>query len=319
MNIDMHIHLPGIQEKNGNYISNTVKKSLLFKYLLKRINIEYDDLNSQNSDKQIQDIFVKLVESSRLDKAVILALDGAYNLEGELQKDETLIITSNNYILETVRKSSKLLFGASIHPYKRDALDELIWAKNNGAVLIKWIPSSMNIDPEHPKCNPFYDFLAEHNMPLLGHTGVEHSLRTNNNNFNHPKKLEAPLKRGVKVIAAHSGAHMFLHEKSYFKLWKEMALKYPHFYGDISAFAIPTRVKYLKEIRKCPELAKKIFYGSDFPALGLPISFIFHIGLKDYLRIKKEENPLNQTCDLFRAFNMPESIFNQFDKILRHS
>ena len=42
-----------------------------------------------------------------------------------------------------------------------------------GAILIKWIPNIMYIDPSDEKFIPFYKRLAELNIPLLTHTGME--------------------------------------------------------------------------------------------------------------------------------------------------
>ena len=49
---------------------------------------------------------------------------------------------------------------ASIHPYREDALTRLEAAIRSGAVALKWLPSSMNIDLRDARLRPFYDRLA---------------------------------------------------------------------------------------------------------------------------------------------------------------
>ena len=313
MIIDMHVHIAGVdQAKHGNFIAKKVKKSAIFRLFSKHLNIE-EPLN----DEVIATKVVKLLEESVVDKALFLALDGVYELSGEFNQKKTQVICSNEYIWSLTKKSKKVLFGASVHPYRDDALTELERCKNRGAVLIKWIPSTMEIDPINSKCIPFYEYLAKHNIMLLSHTGVEHTLQNSNNYLNHPHRLKLAIKSGVKVIAAHSGGHMFLHERSHYKAWREMALKYDNFYGDISAFCMPTRVKYLRDISKTPALHHKVFYGSDFPVYPLPISFIFKIGFKNYRALKKIKNPFDKAYYCLSKSGIPKQIFSQFSQHIR--
>ncbi len=309
--IDMHVHIAGVdQAKYGNFISKKLKKSAVFRLFSKHLNIS----NSVN-DELIINKTLKLLEESVIDKALFLAIDGVYAKSGEFNQKKTQMVCSNDYIYELTKHSKKALFGASVHPYRADALEELERCKRRGAVLIKWIPSSMEIDPLDDRCIPFYKYLAKHNIMLLSHTGVEHALRNSLSYLNHPHRLKLALECGVKVISAHSGAHMFLHERSHYKAWKEMALKYDNFYGDISAFCMPTRVKYLRDIIKTPALHSKVFYGSDFPVYPLPLSFIFKIGFKKYRDLKKIQNPFDKAYYSILSYGIPKQIFSQFKGI----
>ena len=311
--IDMHVHIAGADRvKYGNFISEKLKKSMVFRLFSKHLNIP-----KIVDDELVATKVIKLLEESMVDKALFLALDGVYALDGKFNEKKTQMICSNEYIWELTKKSKKVLFGASVHPYRDDALEALEKCKNRGAVLIKWIPSTMEIDPMNPKCIPFYSYLAKHNIMLLSHTGVEHALKNSHTYLNHPHRLKLAVESGVKVIASHSGTHMFLHERSHYKAWREMALKYDNFYGDISAFCMPTRVKHLRDILKTPALHHKVFYGSDFPVYPLPISFIFKIGIKKYRALKKIKNPFDKAYYCIEASGIPKQIFSQFSQHLR--
>jgi predicted TIM-barrel fold metal-dependent hydrolase len=319
MIIDAHVHIAGVNRaKYGNFISDSLQKSMLFKLFSKHLNIN-EPLDDENFDDIIATKVVQLLDESVVDKALFLAMDGVYDGDGEFNKEKTEMICSNDYIYELTKKSKKVLFGASVHPYREDALEELERCKNRGAVVIKWIPSTLEIDPLNPKCIPFYRYLAQHNIMLLSHTGVEHALRNTHNHLNHPHRLKLALEQGVKVIASHSGAHMFLHERSHYKAWREMALKYDNFYGDISAFCMPTRVKHLRDISRTPALHSKLFYGSDFPVYPLPISFIFKIGFKQYRAIKKIKNPFDKAYYCMEKSEIPKEIFSQFSQHIRRT
>ena len=153
-----------------------------------------------------------------------------------------------------------------------------------GACLVKWLPSAQNIQPDHPRCFPFYELLARHKVPLLSHTGGEHTLKAFPDSLSDPRRLVPALDRGVTVIAAHCGTSLFLHEKSYFRAWEEMALRHENFYGDISAFGVITRIWRLGTLLRSPQLAAKCVFGSDFPVPPWPLSCLGKISLKKLWR-----------------------------------
>ena len=81
----------------------------------------------------------------------------------------------NEFVAKMVAQHTNFLFGASVNPYRSDAIARLEWAKAHGAVLVKWIPPIMEINPDDPKLIPFYKKMAELNLALLSHTGREKS------------------------------------------------------------------------------------------------------------------------------------------------
>jgi hypothetical protein len=93
----------------------------------------------------------------------------------------------------------------SIHPYRKDAIEQLEHWAARGCRLIKWLPNSMNIDPAHPKCLPYYAAMRKLRMMLLCHTGGEHSVDSgfHSNVLGDPLRLKNALDAGVPVIAAH--------------------------------------------------------------------------------------------------------------------
>ena len=88
-------------------------------------------------------------------------------------------------------------------PVIRECLAHALLAKEHGAVLVKWIPSVMNIDPADPALEGFYRKLIEYRLPPLVHTGAERTFMSSHDELSDPVRLEYPLKLGVTVIAAH--------------------------------------------------------------------------------------------------------------------
>lgn len=316
MIVDMHIHVMGCSAEYGNRLSGSFRASGILRRILKQNNIDPSLLRTDKAfDEFILDKAANDLDESVLDYGLVLALDAAYQPNGRKTEVPSDLTISNDFIFELARRSKKVLAGGSVHPYRKDALAELDRCSANGVRLIKWIPSVQNIDMDSPLCNPFYEFLRENRIPLLVHIGNEHSLRSVDQKLNHIQKIKKPLSEGVTVIAAHLGMRLFYHEPCYFREWTQMIHQHPNLHGDISAFTLPSRVRCIDRIRKSPELAERVFYGSDFPSTHLPLSFIHKIGVRNYLRIKKEPNAFNRSYYYYKALGIPEAVFSNFLKL----
>jgi predicted TIM-barrel fold metal-dependent hydrolase len=167
--------------------------------------------------------YLKLVEESGLDRAVLLAFDAVYDAEGRMDELNTHLYLRNEYVAEFCQQNPRILFGASIHPYRKDAVQELEKCVAAGAVLVKWLPLTQMMDPADAKCIPLYEAMAHHHIPLLCHTGGEKTLHAPDKSVRDPAKLVEALKRGVTVIAAHCGTHSIWGETDYFPTWFRMA------------------------------------------------------------------------------------------------
>jgi len=94
--------------------------------------------------------------------------------------------------------------GASIHPYRGDALEALQRAKAEGARAVKWLPASMNIDPASARCQAFYEELTKRDLPLIVHCGEERAvLGAEQHDFGNPLRMRRALEAGVRVVIAH--------------------------------------------------------------------------------------------------------------------
>lgn len=188
-------------------------------------------------------------------------------------------------------------------------------AVNQGACLIKWIPSAQHILPDASRCFAFYEAMAHYKIPLLTHTGVEHSLGSKRGSYNHPNRLIPALKRGVTVIAAHCGTRIFLYERSFFTAWAMLARKHERFFGDLGAFPMVTRIPALQKILRDNDLRQKVLYGSDYPSIPSP-AWCWQLGLKKIRTLCRIRNPLERNVQVMRALGVPESFFTRAGQIL---
>ncbi len=202
--IDIHVHFGGPRNPyNDCYWSDAFRKQPAY-WLLKLTT--YSLFKEPTFSEVERKILSVINRSTRVDKVVLLAMEKVYRPDGTPVDSETHLYVPDDYIIKLAKNNPRILLGSSVHPYRNDWKEELDKCIRNGAVLCKWIPSSQQIDVTDEKCFPMYDYLAEHNLPLLIHSGPEYSIPTSNNRFiefNNPKYLRIPLDRGVTVIIAH--------------------------------------------------------------------------------------------------------------------
>jgi len=274
-------------------------------------------------------LFKKLHRSKLVDKAVFLALDRVYDGQGNPHlEDLTHLYTSNQVIASLVVEyretygRDRILLGASVHPFNPRWEEEVDWCLENGAVLIKWLPSAQMIDLDHPRLLPFYNKLAAHNLPLLCHAGPEYSIPTSDesyNKFNNPSHLRPALERGVTVILAHCSLPL-VKEIDGMRAYEEMIelfnkadLQGWKLYADLSALLMITRSFLVKErvVDSLPH--KRLLLGSDYP---IPISEAAYIeGREFFKKLKifwtalKIRNPLDKNAYVLGNMGFDPAVF----------
>src|SRR5262249_12018950 len=146
---------------------------------------------------------LELVRGSSLQAAVILAQDLVYDEQGQTIKDAGSFYVPNDYVLGLAKKHPEFLPAISIHPARADALEELSRCLAAGAVMLKCLPNCQNINCNDRRYTRFWERMAEARLPLLAHTGGEHTLPVLRPEYADPRVLALPLECGVTVIAAH--------------------------------------------------------------------------------------------------------------------
>lgn len=267
MILDCHVHVAACTPGHG-VMSETLQKQLAFRFLRWKFGLVGVDEQTERSFEQI--LVRTLKEATQIDAAVILAFDAVYDRDGTYNERKTHFHVTNDYVLELRAKHPKMLFGASVHPYRKDAIAELERCVKAGAVLCKWLPITQDFDPSDSRCFEFYNALAHHKLPLLSHTGGEKSLPQLNISVADPKLLIPALERGVTVIAAHCGTRSTFSERDYVNEFMELARDHEHFYGDTSAINLPPRWHAYDRVMNDPVVSKKLIHGSDWPIISIP-------------------------------------------------
>jgi predicted TIM-barrel fold metal-dependent hydrolase len=317
--VDMHCHIAGIGAgESGCFVSPRLRNNWRFNIYLHSFGVSKKELLA-NGDGLVGDrISASLAQSKLVSKVVLLALDGVVDAAGNLDTNRTEVFVPNEFVAAVCARHTNLLFGASVNPYRPDALARLEWAKAHGAVLIKWIPPVMAIDPGDPKLVPFYKKMAELKLPLLSHTGEEKSFSRADENFGDPEKLRLPLSLGVTVVAAHiASSEKYGGERGPDRLARLMR-EFPNLYTDISALTNINKPGCLKEALTKPEFAGRLVYGTDFPLINTALEspwYSFHLSLRQKWQIWRTKNPWDRDVLTKHDLGVPTETFARSAKI----
>lgn len=249
--VDMHFHvgLRGDKYPEWGHISDKMRNKrpdydvfLLFGGLKR----------GEDTDEKIIESTLETINSSTVDNVVCLALDHVYDEDGTPRKDKSDIWVANVFLKHMREKAAerfgqaageKILSGASVHPYDPEFESRVEQCVEEGAVLLKWLPSGQQFTLANPKVRKALKFLATAKdgkpLPLLLHAGVEYAVPTTNprtkswdflswstaeaiaNFFRFGKKWHTPdipevkrtlyegLEAGCHIIFAHCGLPYF--------------------------------------------------------------------------------------------------------------
>lgn len=315
--IDMHVHVVG-NGAGGTGCSMRVTglHRPMAWFMLRHIGLPISAL-SGDLDALYVERLLQLVRTSSLGRIVILAHEKVYDERGAVMPFGSMHVP-NQYVLQLAQKYPEFLPAVSIHPVRADAFEELERCLAGGAVMMKILPNCQNINCNDRRYRKFWERMAEAELPLLAHTGGEHTVPVVSKEFSNPQVLELPLQCGVTVIAAHSATKSGLFDPDYFPAFVEMTRRYPKLYGDNSAFNTPFRGKHIPECLQQP-LAERIVHGSDFPVpvFGKWARMRGFISQEDYEKWGKHPNLLERDYQLKRAMGFSAESFTRIATLLR--
>jgi len=316
--IDMHVHVVGNGTGGtGCWLRVGTWHRPLAAIMLRHIGLPGGAM-SGDLDRLYIERLLELVRGSSLGAAVILAQDLVYDEQGKVIEGAGSFYVPNDYVLNLADKYPEFLPAVSIHPARPDALEELDRCLARGAAMMKCLPNCHNIDCNNKRYTRFWEKMAEAKLPLLAHTGGEHTLPVVRPEFADPRVLTLPLECGVTVIAAHCGTKSGLFDPEYFQVFADMTREFPNLYGDTSAFNVPIRGRHIPECLREP-LAARMVHGSDYP---VPVHghFAWMKGFVDWKTFRKWEkhpNILERDYQLKLAMGFAPEVFTRIHSLMR--
>jgi len=314
----MHVHVVGNGSGGtGCWLKVTGWHRPLAALMLREIGLPRAAMSGE-LDRLYAERVLQMVRESSLGAAVLLAHERVYHPDGSLMEGVGSFYVPNDHVLNLAQKHPEFLPAVSIHPARPDAMEELERCLARGAVMMKCLPNCHNIDCNDPRYRKFWERMAETGLPLLAHTGGEHTVPVVRKELSDPRTLELPLQCGVKVIAAHCATKSGLFDPEYFYVFAEMTKRYPNLYGDTSAFNVPIRGRHVRECQQA-HLVERMLHGSDFP---VPVHGHFawfkgYVDWKTFRRWERHPNILERDYQLKRAAGFPPETFTRIWSLLR--
>ncbi len=313
--LDVHVHAMGIGTGGtGCWMNDAMRRSALARIGLwnLRLSLSQPDLDQA----YIRYLLTRIHSAGFLKQVVLLAQDWTHTERGEADWARTPFYTPNGYVARLAREHPEFLFGASIHPYRPDALDALDRAVEDGAVLVKWIPNVQAIDLRDSRCRAFYRRLAHHGVALLPHVGDEQALFIAGQAYGDPEGLVAPLEDGVTVIAAHVASLGERDGRPHFERLADLFAHWPNLYADTSALTLFTRWRVLLRLAERTDLHARLVHGSDFPLPPASTLFAGRIPASRWWSAWKRENALRRDFEVKQALGMPPGIYTRGYQLL---
>jgi predicted TIM-barrel fold metal-dependent hydrolase len=328
--IDFHVHFGSPRdEASGCYWSEEFERTAAYAAMLLLTKNLFRKISYATVHKHMTDV----VRGSRfVSQTVFLAMDQVYDSNGKACPDRTHLHVPNRCIAGIAAENPRILFGASVHPFRPDWEEELDRSLKEGAVLCKWIPSAHMIDfGETRRLERFYQRLADARLPLLCHAGPEYSIPSSfseaeAHDANNPAHLRAALEHGVIVVVAHCALPYFgifdsPYEddfRAFLGLFNESSSKGWNLYADLSALTGFFRLPYVRdEILRLPH--ERLLMGSDYP---IPISELCHsrrtdffAWLKFFLKVMRLKNPLDKNYMLIREMGFSDCVFTNAGRL----
>ena len=85
--------------------------------------------------------------------------------EGQLPEAKARFFVPNDHVLDLAKKHSQIFSACSIHPARKDAIEELERCAERGAKVLKLLPNCHNLDCSDPRYRPFWEKLAQLGLP----------------------------------------------------------------------------------------------------------------------------------------------------------
>lgn len=285
---DCHAHLLGLGESGGGaWVTpkmQTIWRIRLFAQYRFYLNASCVDPSMKNVDRDFLARLNALMDDFPAGyKAMVMAFDRTHDASGAPQWEKSAFYLPNAYAGDVAnRNPARLMWTASIHPYRADAVDAVAAAAAQGAVALKWLPPAMGIDPASKQCDRFYDAMAKHNLPLITHGGEERAVEgAHEPAFGNVLKLRRPLEQGVRVVVAHCaslGVDIDIDKGpngpavGCFELFERLMATREfegRLFGDISALPQVNRMNALNRVLAHREWQGRLVNGSDYPLPGV--------------------------------------------------
>lgn len=353
MIIDVHCHYtfsrrearPGTRfsfepaEQNGrpaldSYVAPRKAAGFLWRQWQKLLGLDPRLAVGEPLDRAMDGLYERhLLAPGPIDRFVLLAFDAYHDDAGRRPPPPTRrgergsdIYTSNSLVRAACQgRPDRFLFGASVHPYRENAVACVEEVFAAGACLLKWLPLHQNIDVDDPRTRDVLRCCARLGLPVLVHYNEEFTLSTQ-----HPKlRPIAPLLAALRALRAEGAmppvivAHVatpvtpFGHWRDFHELLAALEGEFADapLYADISALTTLGKIDFLRRVVRRQDLHGKLLFGTDFPVP--PVLFRLRRELRrEYAAIAADPSWPQRIARAYRCCGFNEIVFHRAAEVL---
>ena len=322
--IDIHTHLLSSEVKFDRFYDK-----LAIRFFAKKFGMEPKALIENPYEAYVEGLTNNARTSKYVKKMVLFGVDERVDDEGVcIHKDITVCATNDDLLAVYEKHKDVVIPFFSINPKRPDALELIDKYVALGFKGAKFLQNYWNVDTSEERYRPYFEKLASLDLPLIVHVGNESSIHSYKA-CESIEMLDAPLRAGVTVIAAHMALSydsfglraMFsknpkYFNEAYFTLLK-MLKKHDNLYADISALLTPIRAKALRHLSQETEVHEKLLFGTDFPVPFTTFFNSYDIPYSKRWTLGKEKNPYDRyTKVVLEYFDEKNPIYTNYRKIL---
>lgn len=295
---DSHVHVVGIGDSDSGVWFNPNMDSLLHPILKLQKHFYMNGLCADPARVDLSALERLHWLHQRMPsgyKSLLFAFDWFHTADGTPDSNQSIFYIPNSYAAKIAKQYPQHFeWVASIHPYRKDAIEQLHQAKAEGARAIKWLPSGMGIDPSNPKCDRYYQTLAELNLPLISHTGAESAVQGGDQRHGNPLHLRRALDQGAIVVLAHCASDgqdddLDHHGKrvpsfSLFTRLMDTPEYQSRLFGEISALTLVNHAHVIPQLLARQDWHARLINGSDYPLPAImPLTNLRQLVHRDHL------------------------------------
>jgi predicted TIM-barrel fold metal-dependent hydrolase len=178
VDMDLHVAVRGDTHPELGWMADEFRNTWpVYDIMLLYLHIKRDE----DTDKAFRDKVIEIVTGAeKVGRVVCVAQDHVYDEQGIGLPKQSYYWVHNDFVRDLSKDpllQGKVLYGASVHPYRDDFEAEVQRCVADGAVLLKWLPSAQQFTLEHEKVRKALEFLATAKqgkpLPVLLHVGYE--------------------------------------------------------------------------------------------------------------------------------------------------
>ena len=317
MKVDGHVHFVGDGSNGSGCWLRRNLADRLFEPILKSQAGILQSSKKSGLDFAYEQKLIELIEESSLDAIFLLAMDYPYDQDGNCLQTKAKFYVPNDHVLYLAKKYHQIIPACSIHPARKDAIDELERCAEKGAKVLKLLPNCHDVNCSDFQFRSFWQKLVQLRLPFLAHTGGEFSVPVLNEKFADPRILRLPLECGVQVIAAHGAGKSGIWDPDYTTELLKMMDEFPNLFTDNSALASPNRWRTITALLDS-KIQERVIHGSDFPipsgGFGPWIGGL--LDKRKYLESRKIKNSLERDVFIKEAVGFSDGTLTRLCNLI---